>query len=160
MGGVDADFQKSAFLAGQVLSLVAVDLDGDGDPDALGIVNPDGSLLGGGVAAANYVRHTVTIAGNAADTIVWSPTAGTSCVITDMIVSVKDASADLALEWDKSGGDEAVIGPLYFADKGGMAMPFRGLVAANENDADLVATTTNAVGASTSITVIGYEVTV
>jgi hypothetical protein len=39
-------------------------------------------------------------------------------------------------------------------------MPFRGLVVANENDADLVATTTNAVGATTYITAIGYEVAV
>ena len=159
MGGVDADFRKSAFLAGQVLSLVAVDLDGDGDPDALGIVNPDGSLLGGGVAAANYVMHTATLAGNQTDQVVWDPTAGTSIVITDIIISVKGASADVALEWAKAP-DQAAIGPVYLAENGGMAMPFRGLLAANGNDVNLVATTSNAVGATTTITVVGYEVTV
>jgi hypothetical protein len=102
--------------------------------------------------------HTVTIVGNAADTVVWSPTAGTSLVVTDIVISVKGDSADVALEWDKAGGDVAAIGPVYFAEYGGMAMPFRGLVVANENNADLVATTTNAAGATVTITVVGYEV--
>jgi hypothetical protein len=152
------NFRRDRFLSRQVLSDVAIDTNDDGSPDALGMANPDGTLIGGGVAAADYDPQTISLVGNQADQILWSPTVGTSIVITDVVISVKGASADVTLEWDKAGGDEAFLGTLYFADRGGMAMPFRGLLPCNEANADLVVTTTNAVGATVTVTVNGYEV--
>ena len=109
--------------------------------------------------ATTYTVKRLTLSGIQTDQVLWSPASGKKVVVAVLIVSVKGAAADVIPEWDKTGGDEEMIAPLYFGDKGGMALPLCGaVVACDEDDADLIVSTANATGATTSITAIGYEI--
>jgi hypothetical protein len=118
---------------------------------------PTGTNIIGAVKkdVINYtpVNKYVALTGAQTDGIVWSPAGGKQVAITDLTLSVS-AAATVTLEWDKTGGDEAIAG-WDLAANGGVTLNLETPLICSEDDADLVITTT---AGNVKVTAIGYEV--
>jgi len=103
----------------------------------------------------NYVgiNKYYSYTGAVTDGIVWSPAGGKKVVITDISMSLS-AAGTVTLEWDKTGGDEAVMA-FDLAANGGVSMNLQTPIACSEADADLVITTS---AGNIKIMVSGYEI--
>lgn len=103
----------------------------------------------------NYtpIRKYYAYTGAVTDGIVWSPAAGNKWVITDIIMSTS-AAATITFEEDKTGGD-AVVFAVDLAANGGVSSNLQTPIYGEEDDADLVVTTT---AGNVKIIVAGYEI--